>query len=317
MSKKSENTARSLGESINVATRSVHTKLNKLILSRLPLVVPPQANDPSNYVSGLLHITPIYSTFESLWQNILSQPVTTKNGYRLHGHSCEGCKPSAASQVTPSTGPAPHQEMSCSRIYSLLRHVHMPELERVESLKQDIMLMTGWSPDLLEEQILSATDSPILFTFLENISRSVKDRPHVLLAYAWVLYMALFSGGRFIKASMSRVEMDFWKANIMTPDPGKGVDMPPLNFFTFNGPGDGDGIKLEFKKRLGDSEPLLTDRERGDVVAEAQHIFESMVEIVGELDSVCSTDPQTEELQAEGIVWRMSRLLGLRARDSE
>ncbi|ETS79899.1 hypothetical protein PFICI_07428 [Pestalotiopsis fici W106-1] len=311
-----EETDRSLGDSINVATRSIHARLNKLIIARLPLAIPPQVKDPSNYVSGLLHITPIYGTFESLWKSILELPSSTENDSTKDGHSCEACKPSSAIHHTSDSLDEPHQPVVCTRIQSLLQHLHTNDLERVASLKKDIAFMTGWSPELLDEQLTSAAESPFLSAFVEHIRRSVQERPQVLLAYAWVLYMALFSGGRFMKASLSKIDPGFWTANTMATAPPK-QDGLPLNFFTFDAPNEGDEIKLAFKKRLAESESLLTQDEREDVVMEAQRIFEFMVEIVGELDGVCSTGPQDQEQDSdEGIMWRMSRLLGLRARDS-
>ncbi|KAF3021078.1 heme oxygenase [Neopestalotiopsis sp. 37M] len=312
---KTEETDRSLGDSINVATRSVHARLNKLIIARLPLAIPPHVNDPSNYVSGLLHITPIYATFESLWKSILDSPASTESNATKDDHSCEACKPSSAIHHASGSLDEPHGPAVCSRLQSLLQHLHTTDLERVVSLKKDIAMMTGWSPELLDEQLKSATESPFLSAFVDNIRRSVQERPQVLLAYAWVLYMALFSGGRFMKASLSKLDPSFWTANTMATG-SAGHDGLPLNFFTFDAPNDGDEIKLAFKKRLAESESLLTPEEREDVVMEAQRIFEFMVEIVGELDGVCRTDPQEQEQDNDaGIMWRMSRLLGLRARD--
>ncbi|KAH6649088.1 hypothetical protein BKA67DRAFT_380496 [Truncatella angustata] len=317
---KAEETARSLGDSINTATRSVHTKLNKLIVARLPLAIPPQAQDPSNYVSGLLHITPIYNTFESLWQDILKAPVSKSEGSGTvsDGHSCEGYKPSSAVHHVPNGLDAPHGPVVCSRVQSLLDHLHTTDLERTESLKQDIASMSGWSPELLEQQLGSAAESPFLSAFVEHIRRAVQERPHVLLAYAWVLYMALFSGGRFIRASLSRVDLSFWYAISMVSGARRESVMIPLQFFTFTSPNDGDDIKLAFKKRLAESEMLLTREEQDDVITEAQRIFEFMIEVVGELDEICGMDDvEIKEDQEEGIMWRMSRLLGLRTRDSQ
>ncbi|KAI0122943.1 hypothetical protein BJ170DRAFT_118466 [Xylariales sp. AK1849] len=281
----------SLGESINAATRAVHTKLNKLIIYRLPLAIPPQSNEPSSYISGLLHICPIYNTFESSWQTICkSVPLDEENALGT-----------------------PHRGSVCTRVHSLLTRVHAPELERTAALKEDITIMTGWSPSLLEDQLASAAESPILSAFLQHLHQAVRDRPHVLLAYAWVLYMALFSGGRFIRASLARVAPSFWTATDQDPE------ILPLRFFTFDAPQDGDEIKLAFKKRLAESsDSLLTADEREDVVAEAKCIFEFMVGVVEELDVVCSMDPRDTQGQIddESVLAQMSKLLGLRTRDS-
>lgn len=319
-----EETGRPLSEAINIATRPVHTQLNKLVIYRLPLAIPPHVQDPSNYVSGLLHLAPLYSSFESLWREILESPEPAATGIAPEEHSCEVCRPSAAVHHMPHALDAPHIPTVCSRIHSLLHHVHTPELERTEALGADIKALTGWSTELLEEQLSVAAESPVLAAFLQRISQSVRARPHVLLAYAWVLYMALFSGGRFIRASLAQVEPSFWNANCLSLNPEL-----PLRFFTFDSPQDGDEIKTSFKERFTQSSgSLLTEGEKADVVEEAKKIFEFMIEVVGELDGVCDSGSGTCGVAGHdlagtedgggggGIVSRMSKLLGLRTRDS-
>ncbi|OTB06178.1 hypothetical protein M426DRAFT_9995 [Hypoxylon sp. CI-4A] len=174
---------RSLGDSINIATRSVHTKLNKLIIFRLRLALPPQVEDASNYVQGLLHIAPIYITFESLWQQVLDSP-TTEEGHTIN-----------------------------SRISTLLSDLRIEGLARSDALKQDLSSLTEWSDDVLAHQLHQVEkDSSVLAEFLDHIRDTVPKRPHVLLSYAWVMYMAIFSGGRFIRASLERVDPSsaFW-----------------------------------------------------------------------------------------------------------
>jgi heme oxygenase len=329
MSPSANEPVRSLGDSINIATRSVHTRLNKLILCRLPLAIPPGAAGPSHYVFGLLHITPIYHTFESLWQNILNAPLSSEEDETPGLHAYEVCKPSSTYHYVGALDAA-HPPKTSQRIRSILEHVHSPQLERTEALRQDIMAITGWSPEQLGEQQSLATRFHVLSAFLEHIHQSVQERPHVLLAYAWVLYMALFSGGCFIRATLCRVHTSFWAATTGDAD-SSSSEQPPVQFFTFDGPDGGDGTKLAFKKRLAESEALLTDEERDDVAVEGRRVFEFMVELVGELDGVCRTDDaddaattadadlendNDEEEEPLGLMDRMAGLLGLRARDS-
>ncbi|KAI1214600.1 heme oxygenase-like protein [Annulohypoxylon truncatum] len=187
---------RTLGESINIATRPVHTSLNKLIILRLRLALPPHADDASNYVQGLLHIAPIYTTFETLWQEILDTPLhlpTSASGVLLTASSPD-------SQVSP-------------RIHAILAATHFKALERSAALKTDLTRMTGWNASELEAHLDEVPrESRALAAFLVRVRRTAEQRPHALLAYAWVLYMALFAGGRFIRASLERVDPGdrFW-----------------------------------------------------------------------------------------------------------
>ncbi|KAI1452149.1 heme oxygenase-like protein [Annulohypoxylon moriforme] len=289
---------RTLGESINIATRPVHTSLNKLIILRLRLALPPHADDASNYVQGLLHIAPIYITFETLWQDILDTPVlltTSPSGVLIESNP--------SSHVSP-------------RIHTILTAAHFNALSRSAALKKDLSRLTGWHADELAAHLSEVPrESPVLAGFLERIRRTVKERPHALLAYAWVLYMALFAGGRFIRASLERVDSGdrFWGPFDEDGENGKEMGMRksrmpgefptsasmsegtektehPLSFFRFDTPADGQDLRQAFKTRVAEATDVLTPSEIEDVVAEAREIFEQMVGLVGELDDVCGTE---------------------------
>ncbi|KAI1395930.1 hypothetical protein F4819DRAFT_166365 [Hypoxylon fuscum] len=329
---------RPLGEAINVATRSVHTQLNKLIILRLRLALPPQVDDAGNLLQGLLHIAPIYNTFESLWRDILDEPpVDTAR------------KSSGSSEHKSDDSDTSEPPTACSRIHLLLFHLQLEGMARSNALCQDLATMTGWSEDVLKEQLAEiSADSPVLAEFLQHIKRAVTAKPHVLLAYAWVLYMALFSGGRFIRASLERVDPSsaYWKPlagasddsepehllaqlppHIRMPgawlaaqearhlddgdDDAAAAERHPLAFFRFATPADGEDLKAAFKARLAASTAprgsgnLLATRERDDVVREAQAVFEFLVRVVAELDEVCGTEWETP-----------GKPLSLRSRDS-
>ncbi|KAF2967857.1 hypothetical protein GQX73_g5666 [Xylaria multiplex] len=310
MSSKNEDPIRPLSDSINAATRSVHTKLNRLVISRLQLALPPQADDASQYVSGLLHITPIYIAFESLWRRILKLPDPPEApGSDKDGSAGVVCDPVG---LRPN-GRNAHRRLTVnSRIDALLTNLYFEGLQRSQALQQDLISLTCWSDRTLAEQLNNASRSPILSDFLTHIETFVEKSPHVLLAYAWVLYMALFSGGRFIRASLENIYPAFWiPASAQQPTPATLANfaitaVQPLSFFQFNTREGGDDLKREFKKRLLESEGNLTTLEREEVIGEARCIFEYMIRLVGELDGICGMNKEAAE----------ARLLSLRSRDS-
>ncbi|KAL2760547.1 hypothetical protein ACRALDRAFT_2015557 [Sodiomyces alcalophilus JCM 7366] len=279
---------RLLAESINAATRRVHARLNKLIMARLPLALPPHAQDPSIYLSGLLHITPIYSAFESAWQTLL-RPLTEPDSY------------------------LPHETAISEHTRSLLSRPYLPALTRSDQLRADIHALTGWTPHQIEEQLAVVSQSGALAKFIQHISSAIDERPHVLLAYAHTLYMALFAGGRFIRSILESAPRDtFWSrpcthvqlGNASTANHPSQQRTPtatfsaqheeddfdlPLAFFRFSTPADGEDLKKEFKERLASIEPLLTPGERHDIVQEAICIFNNMFSVVAQLDSLCGT----------------------------
>lgn len=179
----------------------------------------------------------------------------------------------------------------------------------------------------MQSQLEAVARSGKLAAFIAHTRESVEANPHVLLAYAWVLYMALFSGGRYLRASLQDADglgTTFWtrspspiRPERITNDrarrrPSSGSHLPlqkparrlaslsepsgptplvpGLQFFHFLGDEDGEDIKVEFKKRVNEMSPLLTTAEQEDIIREAQIIFEFMVDMVAELDRVMETD---------------------------
>ncbi|KAI0376663.1 heme oxygenase-like protein [Hypomontagnella monticulosa] len=285
---------RSIGDVINSSTRTLHTALNKLIIGRLRLALPPQANDCSPYVHGMIHISSIYVAFESAWETVLdSDPV------------------SSTTTLTP-------------RMRAILSDLHMEKLARAGALKADLRVMTRWSQAKVAE-IISETAArvPVLDDFVSHINRTVAAKPHVLVAYAWVLYMALFAGGRYIRGSFERIDpaSEFWYAieavqslsddedgdeedelaheadvggsrrampgSFPAPAKQRTLDTPPLDFFRFATPEDGADLKKEFKAKLAGAQFEYVERE--DIVAEAQEIFKRMIAVVGCIDEALGT----------------------------
>lgn len=306
----------------------MHAQLNRLILLRLPLALPPYTTNPSIYVSGILHIAPIYITFESLWQTIIDAPSLPRS------REDEQARPSSPSDRSGSLDS--QSSKACSRIQSLLSHLLLPGLLRSGRLQADIRTLTGTPDHKIEEQLRTVAENGRLAEFIAHTKQSVQANPHVLLAYAWVLYMALFSGGRYLRAALKSAGgcEDFWERDASpvrpydatrvsnaTPSSGKGSaddEVRPsarrqtraecssptmkkhgLQFFDFAGDEDGEDLKREFKRRIAEAEALLTDGEKADVIAEAQAIFSFMVMMVTELDAICgSTEEDLETVRS-------------------
>lgn len=283
-----------LGDAINIATRSVHTRLNKLILLRLPLAIPPRADGPSAYTQGILHIAPLYISFESLWHAAL-------HAHESDSPARESSEPSATGSHTPrpvfpfrshSSEHSSHGPKPSPRIHAILNQLFIPGLLRSARLRSDLRSLTGWSDAALQSRLEEAATTGRLGDMVSHIRRSAEKLPHVLLAYAWVLYMALFSGGRFIRATLESAgaaSHGFWTAD--RPEK-KQTALPvhgPLDFFHFPTPQDGEDLKHEFKQRLADLGPLLTEDEREDIVKEAICIFENLILVINQLDDACHT----------------------------
>lgn len=333
----------SLARQINTAIASSHTKINRLILDRMPKAVPPQADNPSIYITGLLHFGAVYIAFESLWQNILG----------IH------------SEIAPipytypfTRDPGQHDETPqiTERIRHILDVAYWSTMSRAARIKADIQVMTGWPPHVVDEQLRSVGTTGRLGKFLTHIQASVNAKPHVLLAYAYSLYLALLSGGSYIRTELMYLKADFWHATpspirpnmvecMKTPD----LETPrrrstsefaadshglarndasikmPLEFLDFDPPlGENPRqqareLKVEFKKRFVEAEQALSDPERKDIVKEAVVIFQSMETMVAQLDQICGTSQAKEHVQRTlhpPPLSPRSTNLGFRLRDS-
>lgn len=228
------------------------------------------------------------------------------------------------------------EEEEEGEVAKALQGIYIHSLERAPRLRNDIQHISSstmrreakFRPTALsicsksESESESQPRRPRLEAFTHHI-RAVK--PHLLLAYSWVLYMALFSGGRYIRATLRGAGVGFWGGRRVhegqklggssyhggkgrlkdegegegegdgeDEDEGKGhvdVDVVDryLGFWTFEGDEDGEDIKAEFKARFADVEGTLTEGEREEVVKEAVFIMQSMIGVVGEISEVLGT----------------------------
>lgn len=265
----SHSSPQSLSEAINRATRDVHARLNKLIISRLPLALPPHAASPASYVAALTHIIQVYEAFESAWECVvLTPPLREGRGEEKGDGRGDGMSVTEEIGVHEEKHKQEHDRKrhvlsgSCLRASStlsprmneLLTSLFLPGLLRTRALYRDIATLTGWEDEEILAQLrfvaspLSAPsfsrvdkdgdditndnisnsckdDSQDTYhgpgtnwigSFVSHIRRSFENRPHNIIAYAWVLYMALFSGGRFVRATLEAAGPVFWTR---VPDP--------------------------------------------------------------------------------------------------
>ncbi|KAL7945583.1 hypothetical protein V8C42DRAFT_60507 [Trichoderma barbatum] len=327
----------SLARDVATNTRRMHTKVNQLVTSRLPLALPPHASDAGPYISGMLHFLPVYMTFEKLWQDIYDIPLG---------------QPVADGFASPQGPVVPEH------VHTILKELYISELFRSDRLKADMKSMTGWSDDVLDCQIdaVLGSDSVIernnnLGVFISHIKQTVAEKPHTLIAYSYNLFMALFAGGRYIRATLEEAGDGFWKSVHIptkpvqlceptppaTPPPESTYSAAetsslshvsssiPLQFWRFDAVEDGEGLKRDYKERLFKLEDKLTPEERSDIVQESIIILESIESIIGQLDGIhCNQQgDQQKEKPSDQIPRRpslaslvMQTLRGVRIRDS-
>ncbi|TFB04016.1 hypothetical protein CCMA1212_003894 [Trichoderma ghanense] len=308
-------TTKSLAVDIIASTRSMHTRINKLVTSRVPLALPPRSHDAGAYISGLLHILPVYMTFETLWLDIISStPAGEEADDALIDAESGDVHPPA------KDGKAGAPEVS-KRVRKILVALYLPQLFRSDRLRGDIKSMTGWSDDVLDRQIQAIKATGQLSAFLSHIKQAVHAKPHVLIAYSYNLLMALFAGGRYIRASLEKAGDEFWATvpepikptmQPCEPRPGAAAGVASfspleltgddglgtrscdgfLQFWHFDSPEDGEDFKRHYKERLLKWEDTLTADEREHILQESVIILESIGQIVGQLDGVYADEQE-------------------------
>lgn len=267
---------------INVATRKQHTELNRLIVERLALSLPPNAIDPAILGQGLTVFARIYYTFEAAWQEL------------------ESC--------------ADEDDELRQRLVDL----HIGKLCRTERLQDDIKHITTVT-GIPIETTCAKEQQPIL----DAISDSIRARPHILIAYAWVMYTAIFSGGRWIRAQLASAGPEFWTNTSAIRHLDEKVhtpidELPGFSFLRFDGDNDGEDIKAEFKLRLKAADELLTTNEKEDVTYAAVTLFDDCIAMVHMLDS------NMHELEVKrtwlwillGVLWKVAIALRLGVRSA-
>lgn len=123
--------------------------------------------------------------------------------------------------------------------------------------------------------------------------------------------MALFSGGRYLRAQLRAANLETWNVT-RVPHTDHGHDDTtqrhrtideesadadadadaPLQFWCFDSDSDGEDIKAKFKAKIAEVETLLTDDERGQIIAEAMEIMQGLIAVVQELEAEAA-EPRT------------------------
>ncbi|KAL8853912.1 MAG: hypothetical protein Q9221_001219 [Calogaya cf. arnoldii] len=183
---------------------------------------------------------------------------------------------------------------SPSRLNGTLEALRLPRLERAEALERDVEILL---PPL--HRVPSPTHHPRLETFKGHINTSLDSKPHLLFAYTWIFYMALFSGGRYIRSKL--------RTGLTAPNTSKSQrhldKLAGLGFWSFPGDADGEDLKTDYKACVASLSSELTEEEREDIVAESLHIMISLTEIVNEVaDTVSERATALAEFYTENSI---------------
>ncbi|ETN42282.1 uncharacterized protein HMPREF1541_04223 [Cyphellophora europaea CBS 101466] len=136
--------------------------------------------------------------------------------------------------------------------------------------------------------------------FHQDVFRLCEKKPYLILAWAWTMYLAIFNGGRFIRAELEKAGDDFW-----------GTKNYPLEFWNFEGGDDGEKIHDAFKEHFDDAAEGLTREQKDEVIAEAKRIFHVCEEVVHVLDKKVGEEEGQQAVKA--LLGAVSPMMAVRA----
>uniref|UniRef100_A0A093VGR6 Heme-binding protein HMX1 n=1 Tax=Talaromyces marneffei PM1 TaxID=1077442 RepID=A0A093VGR6_TALMA len=219
---------------IQAASRAIHHTLHHAVVGRLPLALPPQTTSPHLYTLGISRFSRIYFTFETAWRDYLS------------------------------TSPTDHDPNSDQiRYHALLSEAYIPAITRSERLASDISSLEREWADNTPSAVQPADHDAALRDAVAHITETAQRKPYALLAYSWIMYMALFNGGRWIRDQLVNAGPQFWLRE--ESEKADSLISPSfLSFWSFDGDEDGEDINALFElgssKRLANISPRLSAR---------------------------------------------------------
>lgn len=158
----------------------------------------------------------------------------------------------------------------------ILREFWNPLFARTEALELDLLYFyenhkEKFESPIREEQI----------KFVQHIHEVCEEKPHLILAYCHVMYLALFAGGRLMKSSLSKA------TGIFPTMPGQTVEDVSKNgthLFKFDYEDD-ESLRLSYKRDYELATRLnLTELEKLDIIEESKYIFDQNFKMIEELE---------------------------------
>ncbi|RVX70753.1 hypothetical protein B0A52_05404 [Exophiala mesophila] len=239
---------------LHAATREKHHALNVDVLAHLPQSLPPIASNSLPYATGMVVFGQVYFAFEDQMQETLQR------------------------DQTPET------------TRDIYQHIFFPRLLRTARLRADIDALKSKFGPHTEEGLTSLGEESK--RFYDQVRRILNEKPHVILAYAWTMYLALFNGGRWIRKQLATPGPDFWQGD------------SALSFWDFNDEDNtesDEALKLAFKDGFSTAADFLSDEEKDDVIEGSKALFDLCREMIAFLDTVTKMHESLKPFDARPV----------------
>lgn len=250
-------TADDLLVKLRQAIKQPHAAIHRLNLSRIALCLPPRASGPSLYRFGISRYAELYFGLEEAWLACIGDPSDWIWEW--------------SDEVGQDLFTLGDEE----RVRHLLRLLYIPELPRTRALEADLFLLRSIDPyDQLPNRSQHFGGE-----IKKGLYQNIMDRPHLLVAYIWILYSAILFGGREISAQLLKAGPEFWGLSVA--DFSSTRTPPPLSFWNID---DNAVVRSKLRDRMTKVDHLLTSQERQDILNESSEIFRKFEIITASLD---------------------------------
>lgn len=162
------------------------------------------------------------------------------------------------------------------RITEILKEVWTPAMVRTGPLEKDLLFYYDGAREKFETPIMQSQ-----IDFVNHIKKSLREKPHLALAYGHTMYLALFAGGRILRSNIMR------STGLFPQVPGLSTEEVALrgtNLFRFDEIEDEEALRMGFKSRFElSTRNTLTEQEKREIIDESMEIFQRNIVCVKEI----------------------------------
>ena len=278
-----------------------HSLLDSRISRLLPEALPPRVNSPALFLLGILPFAYIFTALENEWAAFLAKPISDEHtaqlqsalsNLRLNGLLRAERFDSDVRQIQARLEKGIEgdetDENGC-------KHLSSQDSATVLALRRcDVYFQT---PRNYSQMSTSMGDPSHIHVskITKRITDAARSKPHLLVAYIYVWYMAVLSGGQYLLKSIQTVESEFWGHERIGDNFGFSFLCADFR------------LKDGLKGRLTALDLLLAPEQRAEVVQETELIYEIVIDLVHGLERGIGSEVVGER---EGARLRATALQG-------
>ncbi|CAN6646606.1 heme-binding protein Hmx1p [Trichomonascus vanleenenianus] len=162
-----------------------------------------------------------------------------------------------------------------TEVAAILREVWTPAITRTDPLTLDMLFYYDNDRSKFEIPVM-----PEQIEFVKYIRKTTADKPHLLLAYGHVMYLALFAGGRILRSNIMKSTGLFPQKDGLSTEE---VAAQGTNLFRFQ-VDDEEALRVSFKTRYElATRNALTEAQKRDIIDEALVLFQKNTDCISEI----------------------------------